>query len=98
MLQLIRRITADPGDNTKCSLIFANQVRTGSTRQLCRFSLQFLLITAAFPPQTEKDILLREELEEVSRNHPGKVHLWFTLDKPPKGEAALLAVLLLTTR
>lgn len=58
MLQLIRRMTADPDDNTQCSLIFANQ--------------------------TEKDILLREELEEVSRNHPGKVHLWFTLDKPPQ--------------
>lgn len=26
MLQLIRSITADPADNTKCSLIFANQV------------------------------------------------------------------------
>lgn len=26
MLQLIRRISADPSDNTKCSLIFANQV------------------------------------------------------------------------
>lgn len=26
MLQLIRRISADPTDNTKCSLIFANQV------------------------------------------------------------------------
>ncbi|KAK9517286.1 hypothetical protein VZT92_025169 [Zoarces viviparus] len=58
MLQLIRSITADPTDNTKCSLIFANQ--------------------------TEKDILLREELEEVKRNHPDKVELWFTLDKPPQ--------------
>ncbi|XP_034541831.1 NADH-cytochrome b5 reductase 2 [Notolabrus celidotus] len=58
MLQLIRSITADPADNTKCSLIFANQ--------------------------TEKDILLREELEEVKKNHPDKVHLWFTLDKPPQ--------------
>ncbi|XP_040893688.1 NADH-cytochrome b5 reductase 2 [Toxotes jaculatrix] len=58
MLQLIRRITADPSDNTKCSLIFANQ--------------------------TEKDILLREELEEVKRNHPDQVNLWFTLDKPPQ--------------
>ncbi|XP_034033090.1 NADH-cytochrome b5 reductase 2 [Thalassophryne amazonica] len=56
MLQLIRRITSDPTDDTKCSLIFANQ--------------------------TEKDILLREELEEVVRNHPEKVKLWFTLDKP----------------
>lgn len=58
MLQLIRCITADPTDNTKCSLIFANQ--------------------------TEKDILLREELEEVKKNHPDKVKLWFTLDKPPQ--------------
>ncbi|XP_029908681.1 NADH-cytochrome b5 reductase 2 [Myripristis murdjan] len=58
MLQLIRSITADPNDNTKCSLIFANQ--------------------------TEKDILLREELEEVKRNHPDKLKLWFTLDKPPQ--------------
>lgn len=54
--------------------------------------LSCLLITVAVPLsplQTEKDTLLREELEEVSRNHPGKVHLWFTLDKPPQGEAAL---------
>ncbi|CAK6969952.1 NADH-cytochrome b5 reductase 2 [Scomber scombrus] len=58
MLQLIRRITEDPNDNTKCSLIFANQ--------------------------TEKDILLREELEEAKKNHPDKVNVWFTLDKPPQ--------------
>ncbi|XP_030280558.1 NADH-cytochrome b5 reductase 2 [Sparus aurata] len=58
MLQLIRRITADPADNTKCSLIFANQ--------------------------TEKDILLREELEEVKKSHPDKVQVWYTLDKPPQ--------------
>ncbi|XP_060892800.1 NADH-cytochrome b5 reductase 2 [Labrus mixtus] len=58
MLQLIRSITADPTDNTKCSLIFANQ--------------------------TEKDILLREELEEVQKNHPDRVTIWFTLDKPPQ--------------
>lgn len=58
MLQLIRRITSDPSDNTKCSLIFANQ--------------------------TEKDILLREELEQVKKDHPDKLNLWYTLDKPPQ--------------
>lgn len=58
MLQLIRSISSDSTDNTKCSLIFANQ--------------------------TEKDILLREELEEVKRNHPERLQLWFTLDKPPQ--------------
>ncbi|KAK2838423.1 hypothetical protein Q7C36_013237 [Tachysurus vachellii] len=59
MLQLIHAITADPTDDTKCTLIFANQ--------------------------TEKDILLRKELEEFGKNHPDKVHLWYTLDRPPQG-------------
>ncbi|CAL1595189.1 unnamed protein product [Knipowitschia caucasica] len=58
MLQLVRRITTDPSDPTKCSLIFANQ--------------------------TEKDILLREELEAVKKNHPDQFSLWYTLDKPPQ--------------
>ncbi|KAI7812095.1 putative NADH-cytochrome b5 reductase 2-like, partial [Triplophysa rosa] len=59
MLQLIRNITADTDDNTKCSLIFANQ--------------------------TEKDILLRKELDEVDKDHPDKLNLWHTLDKPSEG-------------
>lgn len=40
--------------------------------------------------QTEKDILLREELEEVQKNHPEKVKVWYTLDKAPQGETTLL--------
>ncbi|KAG7274826.1 hypothetical protein CRUP_038799 [Coryphaenoides rupestris] len=63
MLQLIRSITADPMDNTTCSLIFANQ--------------------------TEKDILLREELEEVKSNHPDKLEL----DHFPPASADVLVVL-----
>ncbi|KAM4617965.1 NADH-cytochrome b5 reductase 2 [Discoglossus pictus] len=59
MLQLIRHITQDPNDNTKCSLIFANQ--------------------------TEEDILLRKELEDLAKNHPDQFKLWFTLDRPPQG-------------
>lgn len=59
MLQLIRSIIADPADNTKCSIIFANQ--------------------------TEEDILLRKELDEAHRNHPDKLNLWYTLDKPSEG-------------
>ncbi|XP_035497715.2 NADH-cytochrome b5 reductase 2 [Scophthalmus maximus] len=58
MLQLVRRITSDPADGTRCSLIFANQ--------------------------TEKDILLREELQEAKKSHPDRLELWFTLDKPPQ--------------
>ncbi|XP_077178002.1 NADH-cytochrome b5 reductase 2 isoform X3 [Paroedura picta] len=59
MLQLIRHITKDPKDNTKCYLLFANQ--------------------------TEEDILLRPELEEVAANHPDQFKFWYTLDRPPQG-------------
>ncbi|XP_062317786.1 NADH-cytochrome b5 reductase 2 [Osmerus eperlanus] len=38
-----------------------------------------------FANQTEKDILLREELEDVLSSHPGTLSLWYTLDKPPQG-------------
>lgn len=89
MLQLIRRITADPDDGTKCSLIFANQVSSGfCCLQIPRGACWSPVAVLTF--QTEKDILLREELEEVKRKHPDKVHLWFTLDRAPQGEEAVL--------
>nr|XP_060622700.1 NADH-cytochrome b5 reductase 2 [Anolis sagrei ordinatus] len=59
MLQLIRHITKDSSDKTKCFLLFANQ--------------------------TEQDILLRPELEDVAANHPEQFKLWYTLDRPPQG-------------
>jgi cytochrome-b5 reductase len=37
-----------------------------------------------FANQTEKDILLREELEEVAEAHPQRFHLHYTLDKAPE--------------
>lgn len=56
MLQLIRYITKDPKDDTKLSLLFANQ--------------------------TEKDILLRDELEQVAQEHPDQFKIWYTVDNP----------------
>jgi len=38
-----------------------------------------------FANQTEKDILLRPELEEILEKHPSRFHLWFTLDRPEDG-------------
>ncbi|XP_061628464.1 NADH-cytochrome b5 reductase 2 [Phyllopteryx taeniolatus] len=38
-----------------------------------------------FANQTEKDILLREELHEMEKIYPDKLKLWFTLDKPTEG-------------
>lgn len=37
-----------------------------------------------FANQTEKDILLRPELEEIQVNHPDRFKLWFTLDRAPE--------------
>ncbi|KAG7454759.1 hypothetical protein MATL_G00263240 [Megalops atlanticus] len=36
-----------------------------------------------FANQTEKDILLRPELEEIQANHPSRFKLWYTLDRVP---------------
>lgn len=33
-----------------------------------------------FANQTEKDILLRDELDDIAKNHPNKLKLWYTLD------------------
>ncbi|XP_020290699.1 NADH-cytochrome b5 reductase 3 isoform X2 [Pseudomyrmex gracilis] len=33
-----------------------------------------------FANQTEKDILLRDELDEIAKEHPNKLKLWYTLD------------------
>ncbi|XP_064425285.1 NADH-cytochrome b5 reductase 1 isoform X2 [Latimeria chalumnae] len=40
-----------------------------------------------FANQTEKDILLREELEEVQARYPERFKLWYTLDKAPDATA-----------
>jgi len=38
-----------------------------------------------FANQTENDILLRTELEEVAGDHPDRFSLWYTLDRPEDG-------------
>uniref|UniRef100_A0A8C9TTW4 NADH-cytochrome b5 reductase n=1 Tax=Scleropages formosus TaxID=113540 RepID=A0A8C9TTW4_SCLFO len=38
-----------------------------------------------FANQTEKDILLRPELEEIEAAHPSRFKIWLTLDKAPEG-------------
>jgi len=34
-----------------------------------------------FANQSEKDILLREELDIIAERHPSRVHLWYTVDR-----------------
>ncbi|KAI4580916.1 hypothetical protein MJG53_010458 [Ovis ammon polii x Ovis aries] len=41
------------------------------------------VMSLIFANQTEEDILMRNELEEVARTHPMQFNLWYTLDRPP---------------
>jgi len=35
--------------------------------------------------QTEDDILLRTELEEIAADQPNRFKVWYTLDRPEEG-------------
>lgn len=45
-----------------------------------------------FAFQTEKDIILREDLEELQAQYPNRFKLWFTLDHPPEGILSFLNI------
>ena len=36
-----------------------------------------------FANQTEEDILLREELDRIEKENPGRFEVWYTVDRPP---------------
>ncbi|XP_011641156.1 NADH-cytochrome b5 reductase 2 isoform X2 [Pogonomyrmex barbatus] len=38
-----------------------------------------------FANQTEKDILLRDELDEIAKKYPNKLKLWYTVDSSSEG-------------
>lgn len=42
-----------------------------------------------FANQTEDDILLRDELEEVAAKFPLQFKLWYTVDRPKEGNNKL---------
>lgn len=42
-------------------------------------------VSLLFANQTEKDILLRDELDEVQKNHPDQVKIWYTIDTSSEG-------------
>jgi len=43
------------------------------------------MMALLFANQTESDILLREELEEAVADHPGRLRLWYTVDRASEG-------------
>jgi cytochrome-b5 reductase len=42
-----------------------------------------------FANQSEDDILLKNELEEVAKTHPSQFKLWYTVDRPSEGNCIL---------
>jgi len=42
-------------------------------------------LSLLYANQTEDDILLRKELEEVQAEHPDRFKLWYTVDRPTEG-------------
>lgn len=58
-------------------------------RHIAKDSSDHTKLKLIFANQTEKDILVRKELEEVAQNHPDQFELWYTLDTP--GESMKLS-------
>jgi len=51
-------------------------------RQVFRDKNDRTCLSLLFANQTEDDILLREELEEVQKEYPERFKLWYTVDRP----------------
>ncbi|CAD1471157.1 unnamed protein product, partial [Heterotrigona itama] len=49
-------------------------------RAILKDSTDETQVSLLYANQTEKDILLRDELDEIAKNHPNKLKLWYTLD------------------
>ena len=54
-------------------------------RQVFRDKNDRTCLSLLFANQTEEDILLREELEEVQKEYPDRFKLWYTVDRPAEG-------------
>nr|CAG4649608.1 EOG090X0BKI [Scapholeberis mucronata] len=54
-------------------------------RQILKNPSDKTCMALLFANQTETDILLREELEEAAAEHPDRLRLWYTVDRPVDG-------------
>lgn len=54
-------------------------------RQILKDPEDNSLMALLFANQTEEDILLREELEQAVLNHPDRLKIWYTIDRPNEG-------------
>ena len=49
-------------------------------------------LALVYANQTEADILLRLELEEIQAQYPNKFKLWYTVDRPQEGVCVCMCV------
>lgn len=54
-------------------------------RHITKDSKDTTKMALLFANQAEKDILLRDELEEVAAKHSDQFKLWYTVDTPSEG-------------
>lgn len=59
------------------------------TREILKHPDDHTKLALLFANQTENDILLRDELESLAKNHPDRFKLWFTLDTISEGNATI---------
>ena len=61
-------------------------------RQILKNPADSSCMALLFANQTEADILLREELEEAASQHPDRLRLWYTVDRPTDGKKYFLII------
>lgn len=81
------RIPRTPRSATCCS---QTRCVRPTAAQLSLVIEDLMLTLPVLRPQSEKDILLRPELEEIQANNPNRFKLWFTLDRAPQGSDTAL--------
>lgn len=87
----IKKLRNEPAQIVKASKVNMIAGGTGITPmlQLVRHILKTkgdgTQLRLLFANQTEKDILVRKELEEAADKYPEQFKLWYTLDSPPAG-------------
>lgn len=87
----IKKLRKDPPQVLKASKVAMIAGGTGITpmlqliRHIVKDPADSTQLSLLFANQTENDILVRKELEEVANKHPEQFKLWYTLDTPPEG-------------
>lgn len=88
---IIKKLRKDPPQTLTVDSISMIAGGTGITpmlqlvRHIIKHDTKKVQMALIFANQSEKDILVRNELEEVVKSHPDQFKLWYTLDNVPTG-------------